>query len=103
MDLRCIGKQLFSHKSPSLHNKKRLGIELAVRRCLTWRIILLTLAPLPLLLLLIHFLYCLIQLNRGSIDTLWEQNQKLSEKLHVIEGRILEYGAKTNRHGALCN
>lgn len=63
-------------------------IEREVRRRLTWRIILLSLFPLPFLSLIIIWLCCLIQLNAGSIDTLLNQNCKITSRLCSIENEL---------------
>lgn len=70
--------------------------EAEVRRRLTWRMMLLSVSPVPFLFVLLLFLYCFIQSNRASIMSLQRQNRVLDERLRVIEQR-LEMGRDAKR------
>lgn len=91
IDMRSINSvmKLFSNGNSS-------PIEREVRRRLTWRIILLSLFPLPFLSLIIIWLCCLIQLNAGSIDTLLNQNCKITSRLCSIENELRKLTSMTN-------
>ena len=64
-------KRLFSNAECS-------PFEREVRRRLTWRVILLAISPLPLLLLLIHFLYLRVMFNSESIIDLRDRNVNMA-------------------------
>ena len=79
-------------------------VEAEVRRRLTWRIMMCAALPVPLLLLLLFFLYCCMQIEQGfevervraSVRSLQRQNRVLDERLRVIEQR-LEMGRDAKR------
>ena len=71
-------------------------VEQEIRRRVTWRIILLSLFPLPFVLSLILSLYCLIHLNTESIDVLLGQDCKIISKLCVIENELHKVAVITN-------
>lgn len=86
-------------------DKEMLGkVEAEVRRRLTWRIMMCAALPVPLLLLLLFFLYCCMQIEQGfevervraSVRSLQRQNRVLDERLRVIEQR-LEMGRDAKR------
>ena len=64
------------------------SVEDEVRRRLTWRMRLLAFSPVPLLLVLLLFLYCFMQSNRASIRSLQRQNRTLGERLRLVERRL---------------
>ncbi len=63
-------------------------IEREVRHRLTWRVIMLSLSPMPLLLLLIYFIYCLAISNHESIVDIYERNVKFARRLKSLEEEI---------------
>lgn len=89
MGVESLIKKLFSGKECS-------PIEREVRRRLTWRIIWLSLSPLPFLFLLIISLYYFIRLNAGSIAVLFDQNCKITAKLLAIENELHSLTGMTN-------
>ena len=64
--------------------------EREVRHRLTWRVILLSVSPLPLLLLLLYFLYYHVKINRESINELRQRNIEILNQLHSLEIRLNE-------------
>ena len=64
--------------------------EREVRRRLTWRVILLSVSPLPLLFLLLYFLYCHVKINHESINELRQRNIEILNQLHAMEIRLNE-------------
>ena len=79
-------------------------VEAEVRRRRTWRIMMCAALPVPLLLLLLFYLYCCMQIEkwseiervRASVRSLQRQNRVLDERLRVIEQR-LEMGRDAKR------
>lgn len=92
MGVGSLIKKLFSSKECS-------PVEREVRRRLTWRIILLSLSPLPFLFLLIISLYYFIRLNTGSIAVLFDQNRKITARLLAIENELHSFTCMTNNCG----
>ena len=64
--------------------------EREVRRRLTWRVILMSVSPFPLLLLLLYFLYCHVKINRESINELRQRNIEILNQLHALEIQLNE-------------
>ena len=71
-------------------------VEAEVRRRLTWRVMICAAMPVPLLLLILFFLYCCMQIEQGSeiervrasVRSLQRQNKVLGERLRLIEQRL---------------
>ena len=71
-------------------------VEAEVRRRLTWRVMICAAMPVPLLLLILFFLYCCMQIEQGSeiervrasVRSLQRQNRMLEERLCVVEQRL---------------
>ena len=72
-----------------------LPIEREVRRRLTWRMVLLSLAPVPCVLLLMNFLYCLICLNTQTIEILLKKNSDMAMKIDRLERLINGQGSES--------
>lgn len=75
---------------------KESPIEREVRRRLTWRVIMLSLSPVPLLLLLIYFIYCLAISNHESIVDIYERNVKFARRLKSLEEEIRQIRQRLN-------
>ena len=73
-----------------LFTRKRSPVEQEIRRHLTWRVMLLSMAPVPCLMLLMYFLYCFIRLNTQTIDILLKQNADMAVRIGRIEHIIKE-------------
>ena len=71
-------------------------VEAEVRRRRTWRIMMCAALPVPLLLLLLFYLYCCMQIEkwseiervRASVRSLQRQNRAIDERLRIIEQRL---------------
>ena len=71
-------------------------VEAEVRRRLTWRVMICAAMPVPLLLLLLFYLYCCMQIEkwseiesvRASVRSLQRQNRAIDERLRIIEQRL---------------
>ena len=71
-------------------------VEAEVRRRLTWQIMMCAALPVPLLLLLLFYLYCCMQIEkwseiervRASVRSLQRQNRVLDERLRVVEQQL---------------
>jgi hypothetical protein len=82
-------KRLFSNAECS-------PFEREVRRRLTWRVILLAISPLPLLLLLIHFLYLRVMFNSESIIDLHDRNVNAATRIKCLEEKMQQIQEKLN-------
>jgi len=71
-------------------NRKCSPVEQEIRRRLTWRMVLLSVAPVPCLMLLMYFLYCFIRLNTQTIDILLKQNADMAVRIGRMEHIIKE-------------
>lgn len=82
-------KKLFSRGNDS-------PIEREVRHRLTWRVVLIALAPVPCVLLLMDSLYCLICLNTQTIEMLLKKNADMAMKIDRLERLVYGQGAETS-------
>ena len=73
-----------------LFTRKCSSVEQEIRRRLTWRMALLSVAPVPCLMLLMYFLYCFIRLNTQTIDILLKQNADMAVRIGRLEHIIKE-------------
>ena len=88
---------MISEKLKRLFSKAECSpFEREVRRRLTWRVILLAMSPLPLLLLLIHFLYLRVMFNSDSIIDLHDQNVNTARRIKCLEEKVLQIQEKLN-------
>ena len=63
-------------------------VEREVRRRLTWRVIMLSISPLPFLLVLIYFIHFLAMSNHESICDLYESDVNLAKRLKCLEEKV---------------
>lgn len=63
-------------------------VEHEVRKRLTWRMILLTLSHLPLVLLLIYFLYCYVQMRFFTVEYLQKRYFDVERRLRALEQKL---------------
>ena len=63
-------------------------VEHEVRKRLTWRMILLTLSHLPLVLLLIYFLYCYVQMRFFTAEYLQKRYFDVERRLRALEQKL---------------
>lgn len=75
-------------------------VEREVRRRLTWRVIMLSLSPVPLLLLLIYFIYLLAISNHESISDLHKRNMNLARRIKCLEEEIRQIQQRLNHDDA---
>lgn len=71
-------------------------VEREVRRRLTWRVIMLSVSPLPLLLMLIYFIYLLAMSNHESICDLYDRNVEFARKLKGLEEKVQQIQERLN-------
>ena len=88
---------MISEKLKRLFSKAECSpFEREVRRRLTWRVILLAMSPLPLLLLLIHFLYLRVMFNSDSIIDLHDRNVNTARRIKCLEEKVQQIQEKLN-------
>ena len=63
-------------------------VECEVRRRLTWRMVLLSVLPLPLVFLLMYFLYCYVNMKYFTVELLQERSYKLERRIRTLEQRL---------------
>lgn len=63
-------------------------IEREVRKRFSWRLILLTLSHLPLVLLLIYFLYCYVQMRFFTVEYLQKRYFDVERRLRLLEQKL---------------
>ena len=73
--------KLISNDVPSL-------VEREVRARMTWRVILITISPLPFLLLIIYILYRIALFNSESIIELHGRNVETARRLKCLEEKV---------------
>ena len=89
-------------------------VECEVRRRLTWRLILLSVSPLPLVFLLMYFLYCYVNMKYFTVELLQERSYKLERRICVLEQqlksdqipkptKIMEGANKAKRENCSCD
>ena len=74
-------------------------IEREVRKRFSWRLIMLTLSPLPLVLLLIYVLYCYVQMRFFTLEYLQSRYVDVESRLHALEQRMDEEHGVGNIRG----
>ena len=74
-------------------------VEREISRRLTWRVIMLSVAPLPFLLVLIYFIYFLAMSNHESAIDLYECNVKFARRLKCLEEEVRRLRQKLNHDG----
>lgn len=70
-------------------------VEDEVRRKLAFWMTMLALSPVPILLVLLFFLYCLVQSNRDQIGSLRLQNMMQGERIRAVEQQMAAIQNKT--------
>ena len=63
-------------------------VEREVKSCMTWRIVLIAISPLPFLLLIIYILYRIALFNSESIIELHGRNVETARRLKCLEEKV---------------
>lgn len=81
MTIKNLFRKLFSEDATP-------PVEREVRKRFSWRLILLTLSHLPLVLLLIYFLYCYVQMRFFTVEYLQKRYFDVERRLRLLEQKL---------------